>query len=359
MAWPDFADPNEAACPSQMPPFRDVNGAAADEPVLELEPSPAPPVPDPDKDLPRSTSSAMPDPSSPSVPRLKARVHGRLSPEECAQIDLNALEYRALRPEDYQEVVALHTEWFPVSYDEAFYNKSVRGEIFTLAAVHRHSNGNAASEGGSSGSNSGDPGGDVIATGLGDCDLLGIVTMSTNCEHHADDIMSVLGSDCATTCRTKHPKDGGSMANEGADSGNGGALAYILTLGVVDGFRRRGLAKELLRRSIQHADRHMLEVQAVYLHVVTYNEAAIQLYESMRFVRLDRFNNFYNLHGAPYDSFLYARNLHQGRFPWKFRLRKLLAFSLTEWVMSTWSSMWSNDALERRPSEDSDTMTPP
>merc|ERR1719261_2012032 len=111
------------------------------------------------------------------------------------------------------------------------------------------------------------------------------------------------------------------MASQGADSGNNrGALAYILTLGVVEGFRRRGLARELLRRSIQHVDRHMPEVQAVYLHVVTYNDAAIQLYESARFVRLERFENFYNLHGSPYDSFLYALYIHHDRHAWKMRL---------------------------------------
>jgi ribosomal protein S18 acetylase RimI-like enzyme len=247
-------------------------------------------------------------------------------------------------------MVALHTEWFPVSYDDAFYNKSVNGDIFTMAAVYNHSSGASSS----SSSSSAVPD-DECKSGLGpDTDLLGIVTMSTCCEHHCDDIIHVLGSDCQSTCRRPlHGKDG---ATEGSSRG---ALAYILTLGVVEGFRRRGLAKELLRRSVQHVDKNMPEVQAVYLHVVTYNEAAIQLYEGMRFARLERFNNFYNLHGSPYDSFLYAHYIHQGKPHWRVRLRNLLGFnfSWTDWVVSAWSSIWTPE--RKLEAQEVDRMTPP
>merc|ERR1712062_284313 len=84
----------------------------------------------------RNTSSAMPDLESPNVPSLKARVHQRLSAAECAKIPLSALHFRQLRPEDFDEMIALHTEWFPVSYDKNFYTKSVQGDFFTLVASH-------------------------------------------------------------------------------------------------------------------------------------------------------------------------------------------------------------------------------
>lgn len=40
-----------------------------------------------------------------------------------------------------------------------------------------------------------------------------------------------------------------------------GALAYILTLGVAEHFRRRGLASELIRRSVKHVEQQMPHVQ--------------------------------------------------------------------------------------------------
>merc|ERR1712060_154463 len=190
--------------------------------------------------------------------------------------------------------------------------------------------------------------------------------MSTNCEHHSDDIVSVLGADCASLCGGDSSKanDPLNHSNEEGNAGRTGILAYILTLGVCDGFRRRGLARELLKRSLEHVYTNMPQVHAVYLHVVTYNEAAIQLYESMKFFRIGFFSAFYLLHGKPYDSFLYALYVHSGRPPWKWRVMNFLGFgqatTTTTWrefFVSAWNSLWSNnDEMEKpignRPHED-------
>merc|ERR1711924_22579 len=88
-------------------------------------------------------------------------------------------------------------------------------------------------------------------------------------------------------------------------------------------------------------------IKAVYLHVVTYNAAAIQLYESMYFSRLASFKQFYFLHGKPYDSFLYAHYVNGARPPWKWRLHSLLDSSINttwKWMMSAWSSLWPQSA---------------
>jgi ribosomal protein S18 acetylase RimI-like enzyme len=285
----------------------------------------------------------MPDLSSPNVPRLKARVHQKLTEAECRLIPFGALEFRPLQAADYEEMVALHTEWFPVAYDEAFYAKSVRGEIFTLAATYTAdcSLGGLAPRDGIGASSSSSGGCGVGSTR--EEHLLGIITMSTTCDLHGDDIVHVLGGDCTTLCQAGQ-EDGPAV----------GCLAYILTLGVADGFRRRGLARELLKRSIIHVDRSMPYVQAVHLHVVTYNEAAIHLYEAMKFVQVGRFVSFYHLHGKPYDSFLYALYMHGGRPPWKWRLKNLLGIGLAstwkDWVLSAWCSLWGTEpAINNKP----------
>mmetsp|Transcript_51252 Transcript_51252/g.138057 ORF Transcript_51252/g.138057 Transcript_51252/m.138057 type:complete len:182 (+) Transcript_51252:1-546(+) len=164
--------------------------------------------------------------------------------------------------------------------------------------------------------------------------------MSTSCEHHGDDIVSVLGGECSELCHRKARRTGepGQVAGDA-----GGSLAYILTLGVVDGFRRRGLAKALLNNSMEHINKNMPHVKAVYLHVVTYNDAAIALYESMQFRRIAKFDKFYQLHGKPYDSFLYARYVHSGRPPWSWRLRNLVSIGFTaairELVFTAWTTL--------------------
>lgn len=277
----------------------------------------------------RSTSSAMPVHSS-QVPSLKARVHQQLSPAECAGIPLSALSFRQLKASDYEEMVALHTEWFPVSYDEAFYSKSVQGELFTLVATHSSSSSSGLGDAGASGDDAHES-------------ILGMITMSTYCEHHCEDIGHILGGDCSSICRNNNAPRRSITEPRGNHGGGSGSLAYILTLGVADGFRRRGLATELLKRSVEHVDREMAHVQAVYLHVVTYNEPAIRLYEGQRFDRIKHFEKFYFLHGRHYDSFLYAFYLHGAHPPWKWRFRNMLSLGpWREWITSTWSSWWQS-----------------
>jgi len=248
---------------------------------------------------------------------LKAKVHRQLPAERCAEIRTESLKYRPLSAEDFEETVALHTEWFPVTYDEVFYNKSVRGEIFTLAATHTEPS-------------------------TGEESILGIVTMSTCQEHYKDDLPHVLGSNAKLHESGEHSDAANCSDNPDAP----GVLAYILTLGVVDGFRRRGLASEMLKQSILHVEESKPHVQAVYLHVVTYNTAAIKLYESLKFARIAHFPNFYHLHGIPYDSYLYALYVHGSRPPWKWRLRHFLGLGMSstwkDWAVAAWSSLWGS-----------------
>lgn len=49
-----------------------------------------------------------------------------------------------------------------------------------------------------------------------------MITISTYCEHHKEAIAHILGADCDMACRSRDAEEGGT-----------GALAYILTLGIL------------------------------------------------------------------------------------------------------------------------------
>ena len=66
---------------------------------------------------------------------------------------------------------------------------------------------------------------------------------------------------------------------------------YILTLGVAEGARRRGVAGELLRLVISVAGAR--GCRACFLHVITYNHAAISFYLAHAFAQLGQLRNFY------------------------------------------------------------------
>ena len=54
---------------------------------------------------------------------------------------------------------------------------------------------------------------------------------------------------------------------------------YILTLGTSHYHRRRGVAQRLLQEALRYANQaNDYRCRAVYLHVITYNQAAIKFY---------------------------------------------------------------------------------
>lgn len=91
---------------------------------------------------------------------------------------------------------------------------------------------------------------------------------------------------------------------------------YILTLGVADEYRRRGLAAAL----VDDARRHALDTRscgALYLHVIHYNTAAIRFYERLNFEFFETLDRFYVIDGASHRAYVYVEyvNGHLGPLP--------------------------------------------
>ncbi|KFG65329.1 acetyltransferase, GNAT family protein [Toxoplasma gondii RUB] len=89
-------------------------------------------------------------------------------------------------------------------------------------------------------------------------------------------------------------------------------LAYILTLGVAEEFRQKGLAQELIQRTLAYFACpcvNKLPTRSVFLHVVEYNHAALHFYEKQKFKAIEFSKDFYHIYGSVHGSFLYAYNL--------------------------------------------------
>jgi ribosomal protein S18 acetylase RimI-like enzyme len=113
-------------------------------------------------------------------------------------------------------------------------------------------------------------------------------------------------------------------------------MFYIMTLGTSREFRRVGLGSILVNRVVDMIkSKH--ECGALYLHVITYNETAIKLYERLDFSRVKKiigegtsalnleqdfmsfiltlsvyylFSGYYTINSVNYDCYLYARYFH-------------------------------------------------
>ncbi|KAF8062074.1 MCC1 [Scenedesmus sp. PABB004] len=93
------------------------------------------------------------------------------------------------------------------------------------------------------------------------------------------------------------------------------SVLYILTLGVVEGWRHRGIAAALIAAVCAHAAE--ARCRAVFLHVISYNAAAQALYARAGFACVARLPAFYFIATGRqpdpatqvYDAYLYVQHM--------------------------------------------------
>lgn len=156
---------------------------------------------------------------------------------------MEPLCYRPIMPKDRDRIQELHEEWFPVAYQEDFYDNLVLGKMCRTN--------------------------DPLYTNLL-CD-------------EDDEIkaclvgMSVKGSILNLASRQlllpewphRHER-----------------VFYIMTLGTVTEFRHKGLASDMIAELVEQVVADDRKCGAMYLHVITTNQAAIRFYERLKFWRV-------------------------------------------------------------------------
>ena len=92
-------------------------------------------------------------------------------------------------------------------------------------------------------------------------------------------------------------------------AGGRGCAGYVVTVDVAEGFRRQGLAGELMRRGEDTA--RAAGCGEMLLHVFTGNDAAIRFYESRGYGRVLLVRGFYGAdrEGREIDAWLYRKPL--------------------------------------------------
>ena len=89
------------------------------------------------------------------------------------------------------------------------------------------------------------------------------------------------------------------------------AGAYVLTLGSVRRWQRKGLANELLRRCEARA-RASRRCRCVYLHVAAFNDAALQLYKGRSFQVQRKLADFYVIGQKLHDAYCLVKYVNGG-----------------------------------------------
>jgi ribosomal protein S18 acetylase RimI-like enzyme len=77
---------------------------------------------------------------------------------------------------------------------------------------------------------------------------------------------------------------------------------YICSVGVIDEARKFGIGKELIRKVDNAARSRLKECRTISLHVVTYNESAIKFYQRLGFTIRATERNYYLIFHRPYSA---------------------------------------------------------
>eukprot|EP00899_Mesostigma_viride_P002409 jgi/Mesvir1/12169/Mv00413-RA.1 len=211
------------------------------------------------------------------------------------------ITYRPLCPDDLDVLVAAHRQLFPIEYEPAFYNAAVHNDkMITWAAI---ANGPVP--------------GSTLAGGAGTPDSSCIPT-ATRPSRRGETLVGFITASIYALCNNNSDLLGFEFSElpsffTGSPSGER-CLIYILTLGVVEPFRKLGIASALITRLVEYA-RSLKSCRAVYLHTIEYNESAMNLYEKLHFQRLQHLQDFYFIATQHYAAFLYIRYVNGGHPP--------------------------------------------
>ncbi|XP_054445470.1 N-alpha-acetyltransferase 60 isoform X1 [Pteronotus mesoamericanus] len=179
---------------------------------------------------------------------------------------LSEVSLRLLCHDDIDTVKHLCGDWFPIEYPDSWYRDITSNKkFFSLAATYRGT-------------------------------IVGMIVAEIK-------------------SRTKiHKEDGDILAsNFSVDT----QVAYILSLGVVKEFRKHGIGSLLLESLKDHISTTAQDhCKAIYLHVLTTNNTAINFYENRDFKQHHYLPYYYSIRGVLKDGFTYVLYINGGHPPW-------------------------------------------
>lgn len=216
--------------------------------------------------IPRGASTSSAYEEGAEMPSLTADVHGLLTREEVETFNpSSSVTFRHhVLPHELEEVRTLHTEWFPVDYNEDFFRSITNDpDVVTVLAELKNSRFSK---------------------------IVGLATIGIRRKEK------------------RYNFDGDLLPHLGLASDDH-TISYIFTLGVVDELRKRGLASVLLAECVRRVEATDPTCPVIFLHVIEYNRAAMRLYEKNGFKEFKTEPQFYKLGEVWYSGVMFYRPL--------------------------------------------------
>jgi ribosomal protein S18 acetylase RimI-like enzyme len=256
------------------------------------------------------------------------------------------LYFRSVEPTDRQQIQELHEQWFPVTYQDEFYDSLVLGRLCANAEEGNESSTTDDCDEYDNAANNNDKNNDPTRQ----CPLYTCLAVVAN-THSDDRGASSLagsrnrniprsGSDLSRMEEARLPPQPAMTALSSMQSEQERVVAcvvgafvrhsilstelrallvpdplvhtqlfYIMTLGAADDYRNIGLSTFLVHQCMEQVQAEP-SCGTLYLHVLDTNVEAIRFYEKLGFYRVKIIPNYYSIHGQLRNCFLYAKYFH-------------------------------------------------
>ena len=198
-------------------------------------------------------------------------------------IDPSQIIYKPLTPENVEEVKKLHIEWFPVKYEEEFFNQTLinnQGQYFTVGAFYYIKIGeNEYNE---------------VILGLIICQWIFVENLffkMTNKE---------IGKEISDNINYEEEAKFFLSGNKFYH------CAYIMSLGVIDECRKMGIATTMLKSILNYIISFDFVV-GIYLNVISTNISAKKFYEKNGLKCVNHIKDYYPIENKTYDCDVYLK----------------------------------------------------
>ena len=199
------------------------------------------------------------------------------------KLDPNNIIYKPLRKQDIEETKNLHKEWFPIKYSDEYFNtifNSKEGKYFSIGAFYNIINEETKEK-------------KEIIIGLALCEwIVG-----------SDYFFKVFGKESALEISKNINYIEEVYSYLKYDDYH---CIYIMTIGVLDEFRKMKIGSNIVERIINIGLSDKLCI-GIFLDVIYYNYSAIKFYKRNEFKKVKTNKNYYNLNGTKYDADVFLR----------------------------------------------------
>ena len=199
------------------------------------------------------------------------------------KLDPNNIIYKPLTKQDIEETKNLHKEWFPIKYSEEYFNtifNSKEGKYFSIGAFYNIINEETKEK-------------KEIIIGLALCEwIVG-----------SDYFFKVFGKESALEISKNINYIEEVYSYLKYDDYH---CIYIMTIGVLDEFRKMKIGSNIVERIINIGLSDKLCI-GIFLDVIYYNYSAIKFYKRNEFKKVKTNKNYYNLNGTKYDAHVFLR----------------------------------------------------